>query len=214
MRLKSGRLWYTPGVGESGAFEKWASLCGSLFEGKVTPVIGPGMLESLVGPFREIALRWADEYGFPFAAHERGDLARVAQFLATQQDLLFPYNALARALRGELLRRYDALLPESFKRPLPPPNLDSMLETVAAARPSADNPYSILARLDAPVFITTCFDNLLVAALKAEGKDPVVAICPWNDDLAQTETGLEESRPGYYPSPERPLVYHLFWPLR
>ena len=40
MRLKSGRLWYTPGFGES-EFKKWEGLIASIRQGRCTAILGP-----------------------------------------------------------------------------------------------------------------------------------------------------------------------------
>ena len=42
-------------------------------------------------------------------------------------------------------------------------------------------PYKVLAQLPLPIYITTNSNNLLAQALKEAGKDPQVAICPWNE---------------------------------
>ncbi|MCP4372700.1 MAG: CHAT domain-containing protein, partial [Deltaproteobacteria bacterium] len=75
MRLKSGRLWYTPGfAGEKGGLEKWPALIRNIKRGRATPILGMGLTESLLGSTREIAQRWADTYHFPMAPHDREDL--------------------------------------------------------------------------------------------------------------------------------------------
>jgi hypothetical protein len=53
------------------------------------------------------------------------------------------------------------------------------------------------------------------AALKSRGKDPVSEFCRWNEDLYRyvTKAGLIsifDKEKEYTPSPERPLVYHLY----
>ena len=70
-------------------------------------------------------------------------------------------------------------------------------------------PLRVLASFPLPIYITTLFGNFLADALKAAGKDPVVEMCRWNDYLEQ-QPSIFESEPDYRPTPERPLVYHLF----
>ena len=62
-----------------------------------------------------------------------------------------------------------------------------------------------------PIYITTIPSNLLADALVAAGKQPVVELCRWNDDVEQIPSIFDADRePDYRPTPERPLVYHLF----
>jgi hypothetical protein len=49
----------------------------------------------------------------------------------------------------------------------------------------------------------------MAEALKDAGKDPQVVICPWNEYIEQSET-IFEREIDYRPTPQRPLVYHLF----
>jgi len=66
--------------------------------------------------------------------------------------------------------------------------------------------HKVLASLKLPIYITTNADNLMADALKEAGVDPKVEICPWSDRF-YTESVFEG---GYNPTPEQPLVYHLF----
>lgn len=62
-----------------------------------------------------------------------------------------------------------------------------------------------------PIYITTIPSNLLADALAAAGKKPVVELCPWNDDVEQMPSIWDDGgEPDYRPTPERPLVYHLY----
>jgi hypothetical protein len=89
--------------------------------------------------------------------------------------------------------------------------LDQVLEIIGARRQAEDatEPHRVLAETGLPIYITTNPDNLLAAALKTAGKAPEVELCPWNEYVEQTDT-VYEREPDYRPSPERPLVYHLF----
>jgi CHAT domain-containing protein len=57
MRLKSGRIWYAPGFQEQEGLKKWPALLGNIRRGQCTPILGPGLNESLLGSRREIARR-------------------------------------------------------------------------------------------------------------------------------------------------------------
>ncbi len=213
MRLKSGRIWYVPGFGdERKGFEKWPSMIRSIKRGQCTPILGSGLMEPILGASRDIAQRWAETYHYPMAPHERESLPQVAQYLAINQDRAFPYDELGEYLRGEIKRRYlNELPPELLDGRA---NLDQLMKAVAEKRWSNNiqDGYKALAQLPLPIFINTTPDDILVSALRAAGKDPQVVLCPWNEYVEQCET-IYDREPDYIPSPERPLVYHLFGKL-
>jgi len=81
-------------------------------------------------------------------------------------------------------------------------------------------PYSFLARLGFPLYITTNYDLLMEKALKDCGKEPVTGYCIWNERLkVSVKEGLKENfrefddslvfNKEYNPSIAKPLVYHL-----
>ncbi len=69
MRLKSGKIWYVPGVGDEGEFEKWAAILNGINAKTCTPILGPALYEPFIGLWRDLAARMADEYGFPLSSH-------------------------------------------------------------------------------------------------------------------------------------------------
>ena len=209
MRLKSGRIWYVPGFGESGGgFEKWPSILSSIENGQCTPIIGNGLLEPLVGPWSAIATQWADTYHFPLASYQRDALPAVAQYLAVNQNANFPRDALKDTIRKTLQQRYADTLPADLKQPRAP--TDKIIEVagdkLAEAQPTG---YKVLASLPLPIYITTGFDNLMASALTVVGRKPEVVVCPWNELIDQS-LSVFQREPDYRPSPDRPLVYHLF----
>ena len=213
MRLKSGRIWYVPGFGdERKGFEKWPALIRSIRRGQCTPILGPGLIEPLLGSFKEIAQRWAETYHYPMAPHERESLPQVSQYLAINQDRGFPYDELGEYLRTEIKRRYKDELPAELLSNHA--SLDQLLDTVGARRRQSEtvDAYKALAQLPLPIYITTMPDNLLNSALKEAGKDSQAVLCPWNDYVEQAES-IYDREPDYFPTPERPLVYHLFGEL-
>ena len=61
MRLKSGRIrWYNPRFLKK-TEESWKGVLDTIRsdEEPCTPILGPGMTESLLGPHHELARRWA-----------------------------------------------------------------------------------------------------------------------------------------------------------
>jgi hypothetical protein len=219
MRLRTGRLWYDEGMEDRPGFGRWDGLLTNIAEGKCTPILGPGLLEPLLGSPRAVAQRWADTYRYPMAPHERDELPQVAQFLAANYGPAFPAAELKGHWRRTLLRRAADLTSQERKAPL-----DQLISAVGARLRQGDapEPHKVLASLPCPVYFTTNPDNLMADALLEQGKDPQVELCRWNE---QNEPGEEdddedEAAPSvlddktYRPSAERPLVYHLFGHLR
>lgn len=206
MRLKSGRIWYTAGF-SGPQLKKWPALLTNIQEGKCTPILGPGLAEALLGSRRDIAQSWAKTYHFPMAPHLTDDLPQVAQFLATDQQLAFPQQALIDHAKNEMIKRFDSLIDTTVDRT----SLDDMISAVGAhfRKTKENEPHRVLASLPLPVFITTNFSNQMADALAAAGKQPVVEFCRWKDGLLGYPSVYDDV-PDYTPTPQRPLVFHLF----
>ncbi|WP_211373599.1 CHAT domain-containing protein [Cellulomonas fimi] len=210
MRLKSGRLWYVPGTAPGGEkFDKWPSLVTDIVAGKCTPIVGPGISDALLGTRQEIARSWARSYRFPMAPHNRESLPQVAQYLSINQNRRFPRLELEAHLRRTLLERYGDELP-----PMPDDGARVPLEELLAQAWSVRHargvtePYSVLAELPTPIYVTTQPSRLLANALEDAGRAPEVELCRWREDGYWPESVFERE-PGYRPSVQRPLVYHL-----
>ncbi|MCP4663409.1 MAG: CHAT domain-containing protein [bacterium] len=208
MRLRSGRIWYVPGFGDDRrGFEKWPALWGTIEDGCCTPILGPGLTESLLGSSRDVARRWAEEHHFPMAPQAREDLAHVAQYLAVAQAPRFPRAELKKYLRNEILERYEGGVPDEL-RDAP---LNLLIEEVGARRRESDpaEPHKVLADLPFETYLTTNPDGLLESALAEAGKDPQTELCRWHSDLEPLPSICDRD-PDYRPDSKRPLVYHLF----
>jgi hypothetical protein len=208
MRLKSGRIWYVPGFGDDRqAFEKWPALIRSIKRGQCTPIVGAGVAETALGLPREIARGWAESYNYPLAAHQRDELPEVAQYLSVNQDPQFPRDELVESLRREMVRRHAGDLAEGAEQ-ADVYDLLAVVGELLRERDPAD-PYKVLAEQPFPIDITTVQPNLLSEALRAANKDPQVEFCRWNETIADLPSIFEDD-PDYRPTPERPLVFHLF----
>ncbi|MBN2392959.1 MAG: CHAT domain-containing protein [Anaerolineae bacterium] len=208
LRLKSGRLWYTPGFADDPqGLEKWPALLRHIHRGHCTPILGPGLAESLLGTRQEIARRWAETYHFPMSPHDQDDLPQVAQYLAVHLDQMFLRDEWEEHLRQQILRHPGDDLPDDWHDT----SLGDLI-TAAGVRQREQNvaePHKVLAKLPLPIYITTDPSDLLKDALIAAGKEPLVALCPWNEDVAQL-TSVFDDDPDYRPDVQHPLVYHLF----
>jgi CHAT domain-containing protein/SIR2-like protein len=209
MRLKSGRLWYVPGIARGGEqFDKWPSLIADLKDGQCTPVIGPGITEALLGTRQEIATAWARSYRFPMAPHNRESLPQVGQYLSVNWGQRFLRRELRNHMRRTIVERYRDDLPADLLRE------DASLEDLIAAawdvrhRREEVEPFSVLARLPAPVYVTTVYSRLLAQALIDADRKPEVELCRWHEEADWPES-VFDLEPSYRPTPERPLIYHL-----
>ena len=52
--------------------------------------------------------------------------------------------------------------------------------------------------------------RLLAEALRREGKQPQVELCRWRPDVDHWPSSVFEREPDFVPTPERPLVFHVF----
>jgi SIR2-like domain/CHAT domain len=212
MRLKTGRLWYAPGF-LGGTDDMLPGLVTYITQEKCTPLLGPGLTDSLIGSRNQLAQRWAGTFGFPMEPHYQDDLAYVAQYLAVKYGEEFLPGELGNYLRRELVDRYgDALGPEA-QATLVDGTMDDALSTVAAVQRDAGefDPFDALAETPFPLYLTTDPSALLERALARAGRPPQVGMCPWNDELAYhfKVDDTDERRP----TATAPFVYHLFGQL-
>ncbi len=210
MRLKSGRIWYVPGFGdEQDEFQKWSSLVGFVQEKTCTPIIGPGLFDSFLFSRREIAMRWSEKHGFPLAPQDRDVLPRVAQYVTTHQSPAFLTVALREVLRDGILNRYRNAIPAPLQQAAAwsTPQLAQALKAAAEsyAQTNPSNSYKLLAQLQLPIYITSEPFDFVERALSEAGAQPVVRVCPWNRWIPKEKAIYEDE-----PTPEKPLVYHLF----
>ncbi|HMA38393.1 MAG TPA: SIR2 family protein [Chloroflexia bacterium] len=188
-------------------FPKWRALLSDVENAQCTPILGPGLLEPLLGSSRELAHRWAQSFRFPHPADQSVDLPQVAQYLATIENPNTLRTEFRRYLTAELQTRYGDLIPAA-EHSAPP---DDLLRLAAAGYwgPDPAAPYAVLAALPFALYITTNPDPLLADALRAVGKQPQIELCRWTQD-GRWPRSIYETEPSYEPSVPRPLVYHLF----
>ncbi len=210
-RLKSGRIWYVPGFGGGAQeFEHWESLKTFIQEKTCTPIIGPSLAEPWLGQASEIARRWAEKHGYPFAPYDLEDLPRIAQYIQRREGPKYLQSAFNKALREELVRGYHAALPDDLLKSevWTPDKILKALELAAAQSWASDltEGHRQLAELRLPIYITTSPSNLLAQALTKAGAAPQVRLCPWwSQRIPESKWRYEDE-----PTEEQPLVYHMF----
>jgi hypothetical protein len=155
----------------------WQILLQRIEDRECTPFIGAGASVGSVPVASQLAAEWAREYDYPLA--DRTNLARVAQYLAVEHDPIFPKQLLRRRLQQLQLPDFSA----------------------------PDDPHGMLADLDLPIYITTNYDGLMLAALHHRGKEAKRELCGWNDLVRENEPSPLDA--GFAPTPAAPLVYHL-----
>lgn len=215
-RLRSGRIWYEPGFRLSGgeqAFDKWEALFSAIRDRECTPILGPGLLEPLMGNTRELAQRWAESCKFPLEQYARDDLTRVAQFMSVKQAPSFVRKQLRDHIRRELLDRYRSRLAAEFLEPAK--TLGDLFSEIGRLRCEDDReglePHSLLAKLNLPIYITTNPDCLLENALTRQGKQPRSEYCRWCSKLETKYSIYDDERDkNYRPDSKNPLVFHMF----
>jgi hypothetical protein len=157
----------------------WELLLGRIESGNCTPFLGAGACAGTLPLGSEIAQQWADRHAYPL--DDRQDLARVAQFVGVHRDdAMLPKEDMCRALEG--------LGPPDFSR--------------------EGEPHAVFAGLPLPVYLTTNYDDFMVAALRHRGKDPRREVCRWNSSpsMRAEPTALD---PAFVPTPANPVVFHL-----
>jgi CHAT domain/SIR2-like domain len=207
MRQKSGRVWYEPGFVLDGktSFEKWKAICAQVLKGEFVPIVGPELGEDVFGSSRELARQLADSHGFPLAAHERTDLAKVTQYISTTQDRKYVQGAVEKRQR-EILRRVEA----DRLGGVPGPDGQSLSDLIKQAaercHASREHPYRSLADLGASIYLNASYDTTLFHALKAGGREPEAVFAAWRG----ADVPKRPEPKSISPEPGTPWVYHVF----
>jgi hypothetical protein len=172
------------------------------------PILGTELLNFISGSTRKIAQDWAEAYRLPLQPYQRKNFPEVAQHLSVEQKAAFPRDRLLDHLKTSLCQQFSDLLPaDAAGRTLQ--ELMALIGAHAGELPGCR--YDILARLPFKLYINANPDNLLEAALRAQNppRDPQVLTFCWKNtpQFAQRIIAHENI---VEPTPDRPLVYHLF----
>lgn len=152
-------------------------------QGRATLIIGNALSAGRAfESMQSLIQSWADEVGYTPGG--KADLAQVAQFIHITSTE--PYAVQYNYLRF-LGQRRERMIEEN----------------------GTEDPFSILARLPIPIYLTTSPLRLLEDALRLAGKDPIADFCRWHDGLDGIPSVLQD-RADFEPSVGRPLVYHFY----
>ncbi len=198
LRLKNGRIWYEPGFAgdRKQEFQKWSSICHQINKGQFIPILGPELGEELFGGTRELASELAEKEAFPLAEHDRTDLAKVTQFISTNQSRRYAQEIVTDQLQGRLSKRLGLKL-----------TLRELLDrAVEKCLSDEQNPYRILAELPAAIYLNASHETMLHRSLLAIGKNPEAVFCSWRGN----EVPKQPQPKNLTPTPETPWVYQVF----
>lgn len=134
---------------------EWEALVRRIRAGRCTPFLGAGASAHVLPTGAQLADRWANTVHYPLP--ERGDLARVAQYMAITRDEFEPKELVSEMCKA--INPAEAL--------------------------QAGDCYDLVAGLDLPIFITTNYDDLLLQALQDKRKEPERLLCPWRPELLE-----------------------------
>jgi hypothetical protein len=204
---KRGMVWPPRSV-DVKSFQKWNSVVMSLQNEVCLPVLGPGLVESVIGSTRDMARDWAERYEIPLARN-RDDIAQVAQHLAYQNDAFFVRDSVRAYVTRYLRKRFhDKLTQDLLEARVEKGLVDRMISLIGKDL-RASNPnevHTMLARMPVPIYISANRDNLLFDALEEQGKKPRTHVCTWESD----EQPGPQLDPTYVPSVKEPLVFYVF----
>lgn len=209
---KSGVAW-PPRSTDIEGFDQWEAVVSNIVNERCVPVLGPGLVEPVIGSTRDIARAWAERYEFPLAPKNRDDLAQVAQHLAYRNSPGFVVDQIRAYVVRYLRRKFrDQLTPELMSGQAREGLVDRMVSHIGAGLRKA-NPnevHTLLARMPVPIYVNANRDNLLHDALVEQGKKPHIQLCTWRSsgDLGIAYGPL--AGPDYVPSADEPLIFHVF----
>ena len=181
------------------------ALMSHVMKGRLTPVLGSGLSDRLIGSGQKIAAEWAKSFEFPLSSKLLDDLPTVAQYIKVTAGEVLMRESFEDRLSTKLRRKTETADAKM--------NLDELFIEVWRGRPIGPlDPHEVLARLPCPIYITTQSHQVLEQALREAGKHPRSDLCRWTDDndhwppsvFVETEDGT------YSPSEDEPLVFHLF----
>lgn len=154
----------------------WEVLLDRIKEKKCTPFLGAGIRSEVSSLRSNIARKWAKEYEYPL--DDNVNLARIARFISVNYD--------AEYTKKKLVEQFQTIQPPNFDNP--------------------DDPYTILADLPLPVYITTNYDDFMYQALRKRNRDAKQEVCRWNNLITDPPSIFDG---GYNPTPANPVVFHF-----
>ena len=195
----------------------WDFIIEQIQRKKFTPIISNQVINNLLFGSHNVVQAWAGDRDYPLA--DSDNLTRVAQFVSvTQQDLSRAKSGYLYFLKNSLLKlaRTEPDANQAFLDQVQGELRGLTFSQLAAERlhypdfkKESDNPLSILAALDIPIYITTGHHHFMEAALRAIAKTPRTELYCWREGLQDNIPPKYQTDPNFEPDLETPLVYHL-----
>ena len=215
-RLRSGRVYNgteLPGRDD----DTWRTLDTMLSRRKVTPVLGPGLADRILGSKSAIAHRWVRRWQMPITLHGQSNLAQVAQYLRVGRSPGLVRAYLEEYLMTDLRERRETAGPGDPLHELP----DALFEGTDPSpvihelgrwlrENDEGDPYRVVSGLDAPVFVTTSWTDLLQEAMRERRKQPRTFCFPWYRGSGWRDVEGNDVATWPAPSVDEPWVCHLF----
>lgn len=215
MRLRNGRIWYNPGFAGEKQDVAWEAICTHIQSGEFAPIIGPELGEDTLGGGAELAARVAASANVPLPGHLRNDLAKVANYIATDQNY--------KTAQKLVLDAYVRQLAEHLGAPADTPIRDLAGLVVKRMQADPEDPFRILAGLRAAVYLNASYNPLLLYAIASctDSGTPAVPeaiLTQWRSVPADNKVSPPQPakvagppRPANpSPTPDKPWDYHPF----
>ena len=156
----------------------WEVLMLRIRDGRCTPFLGAGVYSEGPSLRTSVARKWANEYQYPLS--DGSDLARVARFLNVQYlDAEYASSKYVEELSKVSVPKYE----------------------------NPNEPYTVLAKLPLPIYITTNYDDFMEQALLAQKRDVKKDLCKWVKSIEDTSPLAENN---FKPDVANPVVFHLY----
>ena len=156
----------------------WEVILKRIKDGKCTPFLGAGVYSEGPTLRTSVAKKWSEQYHYPFT--DGTDLARVARFLTVE------YGD-AEYASSKYVEELSSLAVPNFDDP--------------------NDPYTTLAKLPLPVYVTTNYDDFMEQALIKQKRDVKRDLCKWVRGLDDVSPLAEQ---GFQPNVANPVVFHLY----
>ena len=209
-RLRTGQIWYMPDfVGHDQSF--WGQLSSKIIKGKCIPVLGPNVSRYFINMRSEIAKRWARNSQYPMEAYETRNLRKVAQYVATMHS------------RDTALSQFDDAVNKYFRELRGDDRISNIDQTDLSTciwdeiqKKDEDYNYNILAKVGAPIYLTTSYVKLLSLAInrylnpenKSRDSETRDRIFTRREGIMFDEGDHDERNTKL--SKESPFIYYLF----
>ena len=220
------------------SFKHFPEIAHLLRLNSVTPILGSGLSDQIIGPLDTIAQRCAEDLEVPLPQELTDSVAQLIEHLTVEYNRRFAWERLVDHLKTSLAERMRGKLSGNLAESPTAAPLGHLLSLARKVQfPSgAGDPYAMLASLPIAIYVTTQPWNFLAEALREAGREPQVEVFyhegdksdpgigyRWafdelDRDPAWQEVGWRINRPPsifdrdkkYSPSVDHPLVYHLF----